>query len=389
MKRKAVRRGIGFLISFCFLFLVVAGALFSEEKKGGIIKIGCLFALSGPARHIGVPSKYVAEMAREYFEKQGGIAGKRIELIFADTKGENSVAVTEFERLVYKEKVNAIIGPTRTSTAMALFQPIERAKIPVVMCVGGDPPVVPVKKWIFKTPQRTETAVRKIYRYLKKNNIYEVAIITSKDAFGSEGRKNLIRVAQEEGIKIVAEESFGTQDIDMTIQLRKLVATHARAIICWTIGPAGATIARNFRSIGSKKLLVQCHGQPDPIYIKLAGDAAEGTVMPSTKTVVAFQLREDDPQREVVQNFVSEYEKKYAPVSTHSGYAWDAFMIVAGAIKKAGTDPEDLRQAIENTKNYVGISGIYNMSKEDHCGLGLDSLVMVTVKDGKWKLVDY
>ena len=385
--RKGRRVVVGLLV-FCLAVAGLAGGAFPQQK-GKVIKIGCLFALSGPARHIGVPSKYVATMAKEYFEKEGGIAGKEIQLIFADTKGENSAAVTEFERLVYQEKVQAIIGPTRTSTAMALFNPIERAKIPVVMCVGGTPPVVPVKKWIFKTPQKTETAVRKIYRYLKKKNIYEVAIITAKDAFGEEGKKDLIRVAKEEGIKIVAEESFGTQDIDMTIQLRKLVATDAKAIICWTIGPAGATVARNFKSIGSKKLLVQCHGQPDPIYIKLAQDAADGTVMPSTKTVVADQLREDDPQREIVQNFVKEYEKKYGPVSTHSGYAWDAFMIVARAIKKAGTEPEKLREAIENTKNYVGVSGVYNMSEEDHCGLGLDSLVMVTVENDKWKIIDY
>ncbi|MCD6574081.1 ABC transporter substrate-binding protein [Candidatus Aerophobetes bacterium] len=385
--RKGRRVVVGLLV-FCLAVAGLVGGAFPQQK-GKVIKIGCLFALSGPARHIGVPSKYVATMAKEYFEKEGGIAGKEIQLIFADTKGENSAAVTEFERLVYQEKVQAIIGPTRTSTAMALFNPIERAKIPVVMCVGGTPPVVPVKKWIFKTPQKTETAVRKIYRYLKKKNIYEVAIITAKDAFGEEGKKDLIRVAKEEGIKIVAEESFGTQDIDMTIQLRKLVATDAEAIICWTIGPAGATVARNFKSIGSKKLLVQCHGQPDPIYIKLAQDAADGTVMPSTKTVVADQLREDDPQREIVQNFVREYEKKYGPVSTHSGYAWDAFMIVARAIKKAGTEPEKLREAIENTKNYVGVSGVYNMSEEDHCGLGLDSLVMVTVENDKWKIIDY
>ncbi len=386
---KKLKRISGFMV-FWLLVLGLTGGVFSQQvEQTKTIKIGCLFALSGPARHIGVPSKYVATMAKEYFEEQGGIAGRQIKLIFADTKGENSVAVTEFERLVYKEKVHAIIGPTRTSTGMALFKPIERARIPVVMCVGGTPPVVPVKKWVFKTPQKTVTAVEKIYKYLKKKNINKVAIITARDAFGEEGRKDLLKVAEREGIKIVAQESFGTQDIDMTIQLRKLVATDAQAIICWTIGPAGATVARNFKPLEARQILVQCHGLPDPTYLKLAEDAANGTIMPSTKTVVADQLREDDPQREVVQNFVREYEKEYGPVSTHSGYAWDAFMIVANAIKKAGTDPERLRDAIENTRNYVGISGIYNMSSQDHCGLGLDSLVMVTVEDGRWKIIDY
>jgi len=383
-----IRKAVIFSVVFCLFVGLFAGAGFSGEQKG-VIKIGCLFALSGPARHIGVPSKYVAMMARDYFEKQGGIKGKKIELVFADTKGENSVAIREFERLVYRKKVIAVIGPTRTGTCMALLRSIEKAKVPVVACVGGTPPVVPLKKWVFKTPQKTVTAVERIYQYLKKKGIDKIAIITSNDAFGEEGRGDLIRVAKRENIKIVGEESFGTQDIDMTIQLKKLISTPAQAIICWTIGPAGATVARNFRSLGSKKLLIQCHGQPDPIYLKLGGDAVNGTIMPSTKTVVANQLREDDPQREVVQNFVKMYEKEYGPVSTHSGYAWDAFMIVANAIKKVGTDPAKIRDAIEQTRGYVGISGIYNMSKEDHCGLGVDSLVMITVENGKWKIIDY
>lgn len=366
-----------------------SSVVLSQQPGDEVIKIGCLFALSGPARHIGVPSKYVAMMAREYFERQGGIEGKKIELVFADTKGENSVAIREFERLVYREKVNAVIGPTRTGTCMALLKSIEKAEIPVVACVGGTPPVVPTRKWVFKTPQKTVTAVEKVCDYLKKKGIDKVAIITSNDAFGEEGRNDLREITKRENIQIVAEESFGTQDIDMTIQVRKLLTTPAQAIICWTIGPGGPTVARNFKSLGGDILLIQCHGQPDPTYLELAGDAAEGTVMPSTKCVVADQLKEDDPQRKVVQDFVTLYGEEYGPVSTHSGYAWDAFMIVANAIKKAGTDPVKIREAIENTKGYVGVSGIYNLSEEDHCGLDMDSLVMITVENGQWKIIDY
>lgn len=383
-----MKKALAVLIGICVLVGSSMGVAFSQESGEEVIKIGCLFALSGPGSQIGVPSKYVAAMAKDYLEERGGIGGKQIELVFADTKGEGSVAVREFERLVQREKVVAVIGPTRTGTAMALLKSIEKAEIPVIACVGGTPPVVPPRKWLFKTPQMTVTAVEKICEYLKNKGIDKVAIITAKDAFGEEGRNDLRAVMEREGIEIVAEESFGTADIDMTIQLRKLAATDADAIICWTIGPAGPTVARNIASIGAKQILVQCHGLPDPTYLELAGPAANGTVMPSTKAVVADQLPQDDPQREVVQSFVSSYEKEYGPVSTHSGYAWDAFMILAKAIEKAGTDPEPLRDAIEQIRGYVGVSGIYNLSEEDHCGLGVDSMVMITVENGRWKIIE-
>jgi len=84
---------------------------------------------------------------------------------------------------------------------------------------------------------------------------------------------------------------------------------------------------------------------------------------------------------------VYNYNKQF-PINTHSGYAWDAVLIVANAMKKAGTDPAKLRDAIEQTKDYVGVSGIYNLTPEDHNGLGVDSMIIVEVKDGKWKLVE-
>lgn len=383
-----MKKGVAVLMGICVLMGASTGVAFSEERAKEVIKIGCLFALSGPASHIGVPSKYVVVMAKDYFEEKGGIEGKQIELVFADTKGENSVTIREFERLVQREKVCAAIGPTRTGTCMALLGSIEKAEIPVMACVGGTPPVVPPRKWVFKAPQMSVTAVEKICEFLKKKDIDKVALITAKDSFGEEGRNDLRTVSQEEGIEIVAEESFGTKDIDMTIQLRKLAATDAQAIICWTIGPAGATVARNLKSIGAEQMLIQCHGLPDPTYLELAGDAANGTVMPATKVMVADQLPQDDPHREMAQSFVDRYEKEYGPLSIHAGYAWDAFMIVANAIKKAGTDPARIRDAIEHTRGYVGVSGIYNLSKEDHCGLILDSIVMITVENGKWRLIE-
>jgi branched-chain amino acid transport system substrate-binding protein len=80
---------------------------------------------------------------------------------------------------------------------------------------------------------------------------------------------------------------------------------------------------------------------------------------------------------------VYKYDREF-PINTHSGYAWEAIMIVANAMKKVGTDPKALRAAIEQTKGYVGVSGIYNLTAEDHNGLDVDSLVMVQVKAGKF-----
>ena len=150
-------------------------------------------------------------------------------------------------------------------------------------------------------------------------------------------------------------------------------------------------MAKNKAQLGLTTPLFQCHGQPGPEYIQLAGKASEGDRMPSTKLMAAAQLPDNDPQKKVIQNFIKLYNDTYHldkqfPINTHSGYAWDAITIVADAMRKAGTDPKALRAAIEGTQGYVGVSGIYTLSPEDHNGLGPDSMVIIAVKDGKFEL---
>lgn len=352
------------------------------------IRIGGLFALSGKASHIGIPTKQVANMVVDQINRSGGINGAKLRLIVADTRSEPGQAVVALKKLVTKDKVAAICGPTTTGEIMACLSTIEEAKIPVVACVGGAAPVTPVRPWVFKSPQKSSSAVARIYIHLREQGITKVALLTANDKFGQEGEELLASLANSYGIRIVAHEQFDPNDADMSVQVGKIAQTKPQAMVVWTIGPAGGVIARNARQLKVPFQVIQCHGQPDPIYLKHAGDAANGTIMPSTRLMVANQLSNTDKQKKVSLDFVNEYKKRgYGEVGTHSGYAWDAIQIIARAMKKAGTNPEKLRAAIENTRGYVGVSGIYNMSPKDHCGLDSSSLVMVEVKNGKWTLM--
>lgn len=358
------------------------------------IKIGAILDLSGPAVTIGTPAKLVVQMVVDKINQEGGINGRPLELVIGDTEGDPAKALMVANRLVEKDQVAALIGPTRTGTGMAVKAYIEKAEIPTIMTVGGDPviaggPFGPFR-WTFKTPQRTSVAVKKVYAYLKEKCLTRVAILTATDEFGKDGLDRLKQLAPEYGIEIAASEAFDVADTDMTTQLTKIRDTGAQALICWTIGPAGAWVAKNVRQLALTLPLIQCHGQPDPKYVELAGTAAEGSLMPSTKLMAADQLPDTDPQKAVIQDFIHLYKDVYHydrqyPINTHCGYAWDAIMMLANAMRQVGTDREALRAAIEETKGYVGISGIYNLTPEDHNGLGTDSLVMIQVVDGEWQ----
>jgi branched-chain amino acid transport system substrate-binding protein len=377
--------------------LAQAAAEKEPAKDQEPIKIGAMFALSGPAANIGTPTKLVAEMVVAKINKEGGINGRPLELVIGDTESDAAKAATIAKKFIHQDKVSAIIGPTRTDSGMAVKKVVEEASMPTFMTVGGDPVIMGGEKlgsfnYVFKSPQRSSVAVKRLFSYLKGHDIKTVALLTATDGFGKDGLQWLEKLAPDYGLEIVAKESFGPQDTDVTAQLTKIKNAKPQSIVCWTIGPAGAIVSKNKAQLGITDIpLFQCHGLPDPKYIELAGKAAEGDRMPSTKLMAVDELPDTDPQKPVIKEFIRlytdvyHYDKQF-PINTHSGYAWDAIMIVANAMKKAGTDPCKLKEAIEQTKGYVGVSGVYNLTPEDHNGLGEDSMVIVEVKDGKFIL---
>ncbi len=372
------------------IMTLFAPAVYAEET----IKLGAFFDLSGRAAFIGTPTRLVAEMAVEKINAEGGINGQPLELIIADTEANPAKSASIAKKFIHKDKVVAIIGPTLTDTGMNVKKIVDNGRTPTFMTVGGDPVIMGGKfgpyQYVFKSPQRSSIAVERLFIYLKEKGLTRVALLSAADGFGKDGARWMDKLAPEYGIEIIAKESFGTRDTDMTAQLTKVKNVDPQAIIVWTIGPAGSIIAKNKVQLGIDLPLFQCHGLPDPKYVELAGAASEGDRMPATKLLVVDELPDSDPQKEVILDFVKLYTgkgyDKQFPINTHSGYAWDAIMMVAHAMKKVGTDKEALRNELEATKNYVGISGTYNITAEDHNGLDVDSMVVVEVKDGTFVL---
>jgi branched-chain amino acid transport system substrate-binding protein len=144
------------------------------------------------------------------------------------------------------------------------------------------------------------------------------------------------------------------------------------------------------RQLGMDVPLFQSHGFGNIKYVEAAGEAAEGIIFPCGRLLVADVLPSRHPQKKVLTKYKSEYESRFnEDASTFGGHAYDAFVILKAAIEKAGSvDKAEVRDAIENLKNVVGTGGIFNMSAGDHNGLALDAFEMLTVKDGKFVLLE-
>ncbi len=376
----AILTGLIFLALFC---MPRSPAIAAEPYK-----IGCIFSVTGPASFLGDPEKKSAIMLADQINKNGGINGHPIKLIIYDTEGDPTKAVLNINKLIFHDKVLAVIGPSRTPTTLAVIPIAQRAQIPLISCAAGIKITQPVKKWVFKTAQTDALAVAKIYSYMKEQNIKKIAIITVANAFGESGKNQLIKQAPKYGIEVVAKESFGPKDTDMTPQLTKIRATSAEAVVCWGTNPGPAVVAKNMKQLDMKIPLFQSHGVASPKFIELAGDAANGIILPTGKILVAKDISDRDPQKPVLLKYIKDYESRYKThVSGFGGYAYDGLNLLAMAMGKAGADRSKIRDELERIKGYKGISGVFNFSPSDHNGLTMDAFVLVKIADGKWKII--
>ncbi len=377
------RRGLAVAAAGVALF---SGAAIAQEP----IKIGSFLSVTGPAAFLGDPEQKTLELYIEKINAAGGVLGRKLQLFAYDSAANPDKARTFVKRLIEQDKVDVIVGGSTTGATMAVVPLVEAAQVPFISLAGAVVIIEPVKKWVFKTPHTDRMACEKIFIDMQSRKLAKIALISGPGGFDKSMRAECLKVAAKHGIAVVADETYGAGDTDMTAQLTKIKNTAGvQAVLNPGFGQGPAIVTKNYRQLGIGVPLYQSHGVASKEFIKLAGAAAEGVRLPAAALLVADDLPNSDAQRSVVVSYKHEYESRFkSDVSTFGGHAYDGLMMAVEAIKKAGgTDKAKVRDALEGIHGYMGTAGVVNMSASDHMGLDLSAFRMLEVKGGNWTLV--
>lgn len=371
---------------FAALLALFIGAVQAQEP----IRIGSFLAVTGPAAFLGDPEQKTLELYVEKLNASGGVLGRKLQLVAYDSAGDAEKARTFAKRLIEQDKVDLIVGGTTTGETMAVVPLVESAGIPFISLAGAVVITEPVKKWVFKTPHTDRMACERIFLDMRSRNLQRIALISGSGGFDKSMRGQCLNVAATYGIQVVADETYGGGDTDMTAQLTKIKGNAGvQAVLNAGFGQGPAIVTKNYRQLGMRAPLYQSHGVASKEYIRLSGGAAEGVRLPAAAMVLGDKLPAGDRQRPVAIAYAKEYEARYKQeISTFGGHAWDGLMLAVDAIRRAKTtDKAKVRDAIEATKDFVGLDGIFNMTPKDHMGLDLTYFRMLEVKNGEWTLV--
>jgi branched-chain amino acid transport system substrate-binding protein len=372
--------------------LLAAAALLplaSVVHAADAIKIGAVVSATGPASFLGDPQQKTLEMYVQKINAAGGVLGRKLELVLYDDASDANKANAFTRRLIMQDEVDVILGASTTGSTMAMVPQAETAKVPMISLAAASVIVEPVKPWVFKMPHSDRMAAEKVLGEMKQRGFTQFALLSDTGGFGKSGRTETLKLAGTLGLKVAEDQTYGEKDTDITPQLTRIKSSPAQAILVFGTGQAPAIIARNYQQLAMKQPLYTTHGQASTEFIRIAGKSSEGIRMPSPALLIAQALPDSDTQKKVSVSYAKDYESQAKmDVSTFGGYAHDALFLLVDAIKRAGgTDKQKVRDAIEATSGFVGVSGIYKMSATDHMGLDVSAFRMVEVKEGVFKEV--
>jgi branched-chain amino acid transport system substrate-binding protein len=384
MKRRILI--VEFLLLLCLV--VTYQPTIAEAAGKEPYKIGAVLPLTGPVSWLGGLADEGTKLKVEMINKAGGVNGHPLKLITYDSQSKPEEANMVAQRLITRDQVVAIIGDGSVPIAAPVFALGNLKKIPVFFACGY---AIDTQKepYSFNQAHPTEFAAARPFKYFKEKGMTKVAFLMVVGSLGELGSRIGNKVAKDYGITVVGEEKFEAQATDVTPQLTKLRGLKPDVIFSFSTGEPAAMIARNMAQVNMTIPLLVSHGNASPGFLKMVGDLPTMVIVPSGKITVVDQVPDTDQAKKVLQAFNKLYMERFkAPATYYAGQSADGVALIAEGLRIAKSgDPVKVRDALEGIKNFVGNNGVFNMSPKDHQGTRLDDMVNVTIKNGKWELL--
>lgn len=380
------RKPIVIVIAAVLVFTAAMLAGCGQAAKAGKFKIGVILSLSGPAAPLGQSEQRSINLLKQQLDKAGGINGTPVEFLIQDDESDPSKANIAANKLIDQEKVCAIVGCSTTGSTLAIMPTAEKQMIPVIAMAAGTQVTQPARKWVFSVAPSDGLVVQRVLLYFKNEiKVKNIAVLHDSNAYGTGGADQVKAQAPKYGISIVANESYGSADTDMTAQLTKIAQTPAQVIMVWGTNPGPASIAKNMQQLNIALPFVGSSGIANQKFIELAGTASNGVVFAASRLILPSTIPAGSKWADAVESFSSAFKQEYKTnIDTFAAHGWDSSNMAVNAIKAVGEDSAKIQARVQGLKNYAGVDGVFTYSATDHAGLKVDALVMVKIENGQW-----
>ena len=350
-------------ILLVLLFLLLGLAFSCSQQNNddhSTIKIGFFGDLSGPTFNFGQSAMNGVLMATDELNQAGGINGRKIDIVFEDDKGSPELAAQITGKLIDRDKVVAVIGAGASGNSLAAAPKAQSAHIPLIAPSSTNPAVTQAGDYIFRAcfidAFQGEVMAKFAASTLKAK---KAAIMLDFNSPYSRGLSEFFELSfAKRGGQIVNKQSYSQGDADFRGQLSAIKSANPDVIYLPGYYGDVAIIAKQARQLGLNVALLGTDGWDAPELWELGGDALNGCYISNHYSV-------EDPS-ETIQKFAHDYRQRFGNLTpdAHAALAYDALRFLAEAIRKSGTvEGQKLRDALAETKNFPGVTGIISMDR--------------------------
>ena len=368
------RRHLGLLAA-----ALIAAPAFAQAQT---VPVGAIEILSGPAAAYGIAIKAGMELALDEINQKGVLGGQKITLTVEDSAGNKDQAINAARKLIGRDKVVAIIGPTLSNEMFAVGPVTNERKIPTLGTSTTATGITDIGPYIFRTSLPESDVIPVTLAKAMTRGVKTIALMyANDDAFSKSGFDVMKAAAEKAGLNIVTIESFGSKDTDFSAQLTKIKGLKPDAVgISALVEPvSGVLLQARQLGFGKETLFVGGNGSNSPKLGAIAGAAADGLIVGSPW----FIGKTTDGNPAFVEAFRAKY--KVDP-DQFAAQAYDAMKIMAIAIDKAGAaDPEKIAASLGKVQ-FSGVMGPFAFT--DHRDPATAAgVVVLTMQDGKFTIL--
>jgi ABC-type branched-subunit amino acid transport system substrate-binding protein len=368
------------LLVACIAGAAIGAATTSHAEDDYVIGISA--GLTGYAAPIDRSWADGARVGADIINREGGILGKKIKLLIQDNRSQPQDSVSAYKAMI-GDGAQLFLGGFLSAGNFAAAPIVVRQRIP--MMVGS---ILPKEEnllhWMFTvTPQPAfDVGIRLAY-LAKHTDIRKVGIIYDESPFSTVQTAVAKKLAPTLGISIVGAEQFANADPDLSVQIKKLDAAGAGAILRMGTGPGTLTAARDISALGLKMLLLTTE-QDVTEFRGIAKILGKRFFFSADPPQVVGLLADNDPAKKVILKFLGPWRKAYGDRDpTYAGRAYDALTAVAEAARISGSlDGAAIRDGLEKVHGLQGTGGIYNFD-ESHYGLTKNPMVLAQIINGR------
>jgi branched-chain amino acid transport system substrate-binding protein len=394
-------------IAFGISMLLTAGAIALSDFRPAVaqekpeLRVAAIIAVTGPASALGAPERNAVELFEKTWSSRSDLPFK-IKVISYDDGSDPTKSVSLTRKAIEEDQVHVVVCCTTTPSSMAIIDTVSAAKVTMISMASSATIIEPAssRPFTFKTPISDKLMLQRTLAYMKRQGIKKIGFFGLEDAYGEGGLKELQNIVKDDGIELAATERFARQDTNFTPQALRLKQAGLDAVYIHAIPPSADLAHEALKRVGYTGPIYHGAGSSINAFVDIGKTNVEGAIVGVGALNVYDQIKADNPLRPVLAKFAELFDGTYGKgkVDVFAGQSWDAMMMAVNAYQSAaaaGAKADDLaamrvaiKDAMERTKEWPGVNGIFTITPTDHLGLDTRSTFLSQIKGGKFVLIE-